>query len=116
MRASRYLGTKTVLISQIRGSEGRCDDFDIDFLPRQTHSEERWLNVARARQLDAMLPPVDLIQVGRVYFVRDGHHRISVARALGQEYFEARVTVWEMTGWLPGKRPTADPALGFAPA
>jgi hypothetical protein len=41
------------------------------------------------------LPPVELIQVGDVFFVRDGHHRVSVARAMGQEYAEAEVTIWE---------------------
>jgi uncharacterized protein (DUF1015 family) len=44
---------------------------------------------------------VVLIQVGDVYFVRDGHHRISVARALGQEELEAEVTCWQVTGSLP---------------
>ncbi len=41
------------------------------------------------------LPPVDLIQLGDTYFVRDGHHRISVARALGYAYIDANVTVWQ---------------------
>jgi hypothetical protein len=42
------------------------------------------------------MPPVELIRVGDVYFVRDGHHRVSVARALGQAYIDAEVTVWEV--------------------
>jgi hypothetical protein len=46
------------------------------------------------------LPPVVLVQVGDIYFVRDGHHRISVARALGQLNIDARVTVWEVNGPL----------------
>jgi hypothetical protein len=45
-----------------------------------------------------VLPPVALIQVGDVYFVRDGHHRISVARALGRNQIEAKVTAWQMRG------------------
>jgi hypothetical protein len=48
-----------------------------------------------------VLPPVVLVQVGDVYFVRDGHHRISVARALGQLDIEAEVTVWQVSGPLP---------------
>jgi hypothetical protein len=48
-----------------------------------------------------VLPPVVLVQVGDVYFVRDGHHRISVARALGQLDIEAAVTVWHLSGPLP---------------
>jgi hypothetical protein len=43
-----------------------------------------------------VLPPVDLIQLGDVYLVKDGHHRISVAKALGQEVIDAEVTVWEL--------------------
>jgi hypothetical protein len=54
-----------------------------------------------ARQQGAKLPPVALIQVGDVYFVKDGHHRISVARALGQVEIEAVVTVWHVAGQLP---------------
>ena len=46
-------------------------------------------------------PPVELIQVGDLYFVRDGHHRISVARAMGQEAIEAKVTAWHVVGSLP---------------
>jgi hypothetical protein len=53
--------------------------------------------VAKARLKGVTLPPVELIQVGDVYFVRDGHHRISVARAFGQEHVDAEVTVWEVT-------------------
>jgi hypothetical protein len=45
-----------------------------------------------------VLPPVSLVQVGDEYFVRDGHHRISVAKAFGQETIEARVAVWEVEG------------------
>jgi ParB-like chromosome segregation protein Spo0J len=41
------------------------------------------------------LPPVDLIRVGESYFVRDGHHRVSAARALGQAFIEATVTEWK---------------------
>jgi hypothetical protein len=61
----------------------------------------RWLRVAAARDQGKVLPPVVLVQVGDVYFVRDGHHRISVARALGQLDIEAEVTVWHLSGPLP---------------
>jgi hypothetical protein len=61
----------------------------------------RWLSVAAARDQGKGLPPVVLVQVGDVYFVRDGHHRIAVARALGQLDIEAQVTVWHVSGPLP---------------
>jgi hypothetical protein len=97
---------RMVPISHIRGSQGRSKDFDRDFNPLQEHTKDRWLNVAVARQWGKSLPPVELIQVGDVYFVRDGHHRISVARALGQQDIEAEVTVWQVNGPLPWEKPT----------
>jgi hypothetical protein len=94
-------GTRSVPIRQIRGSEGRSRYFDCDFNPLYDQARGRWLNIARARQQGKNLPPVVLVQVGDIYFVRDGHHRISVARALGQLYIEARVTEWQVAGPLP---------------
>lgn len=87
-------GVQLVSISAIRGSEGRDADFDADFNPLQEHTRERWINVAVARQAGVALPPVKLVQIGEVYYVRDGHHRISVARYQGQSEIEAEVTVW----------------------
>ena len=96
-----YAGLHTVPIEQIRGSEGRSNDFDCDFHPLQDHCKGRWLHVAAARDQGKPLPPVVLVRVGDIYFVRDGHHRISVARALGQLDIEAEVTVWHVSGPLP---------------
>jgi hypothetical protein len=93
--------TSRVPIAQIVGSQGRCGDFDRDFNPLHDHNRERWLRIAAARRRATLLPPVDLVQVGGLYFVQDGHHRISVARALGQTDIEARVTVWHVSGPLP---------------
>jgi hypothetical protein len=107
IHARRYAGIRTVPISQIRGSEGRSNDFDRDFNPLQNHNEGRWLGVAAARQQGKTLPPVELIQVGDVYFVRDGHHRISVARALGQLDIDAEVMVWRVSAPLPWERSAA---------
>jgi hypothetical protein len=95
VRARSHVGVRTVPIQQIRGSESRSQDFDRDFNPLQDHNKGRWLSVATAWQRGKMLPPVELIQVGDVYFVRDGHHRISVARAMGQQHVEAVVVVWQ---------------------
>lgn len=93
-------GLRTVAISQIQGSESRTGDFDRDFNPLQDHTRERWLGIAAARQRWRQLPPVALIQMEDLYFVRDGHHRISVARALGQKVIEANVEVWQVEGPL----------------
>ena len=97
-QARQDVGIHMVPIRQIRGSESRSSDFDCDFNPLHDHNKRRWLNVATARRRGKALPPVKLIQVGDVYFVRDGHHRISVARALGQRDIEARVLVWKVNG------------------
>lgn len=89
-------GYRTVLISQIKGSEGRLRDFDCDFNPLQTHTIDRWVRIAVARFYGATLPAVELIRLGEDYFVRDGHHRISVARAFSEKYIDANVTVLEL--------------------
>jgi len=104
--ARHYVGLHTVPIERIRGSEGRSNDFDCDFYPLQDHCQERWLRIAAARDQGKVLPPVVLVQVGNAYFVRDGHHRISVARALGQLDIEAEVTVWNVSGLVPWRNPT----------
>jgi hypothetical protein len=117
-----HAGLRTVPIDQIRGSEGRSDDFDPEFCPLQDHNSQRWLRIARARHRGTVLPPVDLIKVGDLYFVRDGHHRVSVARAAGQMDIEAQVTAWQVAGTLPweSQRPTArlspDPQWAPQPA
>jgi hypothetical protein len=74
----------------------------------------RWLRVAAARDQGKVLPPVVLVQVGDVYFVRDGHHRISVARALGQLDIEAEATVWHVSGPLPWDAPEQPCQPGLA--
>jgi len=108
----RFGGTRAVPLDQIRGSEGRRGDFDADFRPLGGHTKDRWVRIATAWQMGRTMPPVDLIQVGDVYFVRDGHHRISVARTLGQKAIDARVTVWQVRGPLPWERrpPAGTPA------
>jgi hypothetical protein len=108
-------GLQTVSIEQIQGSEGRAQDYDRDFRPLKHHTRERWLSVARARKQGRSLPPVALIQVGDIYFVQDGHHRISVARALGQKDIEASVIVWQVEGplsWETSARAPAQEAAG----
>jgi hypothetical protein len=89
-----YAGVRLVPIDRICGSENRCADFDADFRPLKHHSQSRWASIALAHQQDIALPPIELVQINDRYFVRDGHHRISVARTLGQREIEAEVTVW----------------------
>jgi hypothetical protein len=93
---SHFAGTQTVPIDHIRGSEGRCGEFDVSFWPLQTRTKGRWLSIALAHYMGVSLPAVELIRVGEIYFVRDGHHRISVANAVGQTHIDAKVTVWKV--------------------
>ena len=114
VQARCHAGIRNVAIGQIRGSESRCNDFDGDFNPSQDHCMSRWLRVAAARDRGKVLPPVVLVQVGDIYFVRDGHHRISVAHALGQLDIEAEVTVWQVSGPLPWDAPERASRPGLA--
>lgn len=91
-----YAGSRTVPIKRIKGSEGRPDNFDCEFNPMQTRTRNRWLSIAAARSFGHTLPLVELIQLDDTYYVRDGHHRISVARALGEEYVDAKVIILEL--------------------
>ena len=86
-----YRGIKTVEVEKIVGSLNRYHQFDRAFLPLDSQVANRWQNVDRAFYQEIDLPPVVLYKVGEVYFVVDGHHRVSVAREQGQLYIEADV-------------------------
>ncbi len=84
-------GLQLVRTSQIVGSAGRARDFDRAFRPLHNGTMQRWLSIDEAFYAGTSLPPVELIKVGAVYFVADGHHRVSVARFWRQEFIEAHV-------------------------
>ena len=86
-----YRGVQTVRVDQIAGSLNRYHEFDRVFLPASDNLANRWQSVNRAFYQDISLPPVVLYKVGQVYFVVDGHHRVSVAREQGQLFIEADV-------------------------
>ena len=86
-----YRGVQTVRVDQIVGSLNRYHQFDRAFLPVEDRIGSRWRSVDRAFYQEISLPPVVLYKVGQVYFVVDGHHRVSVAREQGQEFIEADV-------------------------
>jgi len=91
IQGSYYAGQRAVEIGLIRGTESKVDEFDVDFHPIKETSCSRWLNVALERLGGRDLPPVELLEVDGVYYVRDGHHRISVARSLGESYIDAEI-------------------------
>ncbi len=86
-----YRGVQTVRVEDIVGSLNRYHQFDRAFLPMEDRIGSRWQSVDRAFYQEISLPPVLLYKVGQVYFVVDGHHRVSVAREQGQEFIEADV-------------------------
>jgi len=92
------LGCVTIPVGSIRGSECRGRDFDDEFLPLDERARQRWASVYAARLCGVPLPAVSVVQVGEIYYLRDGHHRVSVARTLGEEYIEAQVQVWQVKG------------------
>jgi hypothetical protein len=85
------IGMQEIKMEDIVGSVGRYQDFDRTFLPRRWNSRERWANIDKAHLQDIILPPIEVYKIGSVYFVKDGNHRVSVARERGQKYIEANV-------------------------
>jgi len=87
-----YRGSQVVPIKFIVGSEGRYHDFNKYFLPKADHLRHRWQKVDEAHIKDIILPPIQLYEIGGVYFVRDGNHRVSVAKMQNVEFIDAEVT------------------------
>ncbi len=83
---------KEVRLDSIVGSVGRYSDFTRSFLPRHDSNAERWARVQLAITDLEGVPPIEVYEMGDVYFVRDGHHRVSVARQLGFKDIQAYVT------------------------
>ncbi len=86
-----YLGMKTVPVNLIAGSESRYEDFDNRFFPKKMHLKTRWEHIDMAHIQDINLPPISLYELGGLYFVRDGNHRVSVAKAKKVEFIDAEV-------------------------
>jgi hypothetical protein len=86
-----YLGLRSVEVAKILGCVNRCQDFDRSFSPIRASLSERWKRVNRAYYQSTDLPPPVLLKLGDIYFVYDGHNRVSVARSHGVEYLEAEV-------------------------
>lgn len=91
------IGLRTVPFQRVVGSENRCKDFDDKFIPLSERNHQRWLRISDMFIKGETIPAVELIQIEQFYFVRDGHHRISVARALGKNFIDAKVTVFQLS-------------------
>lgn len=91
-RGERSLGVQLIPLDQIVGSVDKVRDFDRRFRPTSDRSRQRWQRLAEKSRLGEYLPPIDVYKLGNIYFVRDGHHRVSVARMQGAFEIEADVT------------------------
>jgi len=83
---------KDIPIKSIVGSVGRYRDFNRGFLPRKGIRSERWARVKMAMSGLRGVPPIEVYQIGEAYFVKDGNHRVSVAKEMGFSHFQAYVT------------------------
>ncbi len=86
------LGLQVVPLEAIVGTVDRAVDFDRGFRPTSARLRSRWERIASAQRRGEALPPVSLFKIGDLYFVRDGHHRVSVAKSLGRSDIDAYVT------------------------
>jgi hypothetical protein len=106
-----WRGRDTVELARIVGSAGKHDWFDGAFMPLRALSRERWKRIDRAFRLGHDLPPVILYRLGDLYFVKDGHHRVSVARFHGAEWIDAEITEFRTRSAESGIGPPAPPIL-----
>lgn len=92
LREESYMGLQDVPLDKIVGSVGRYREFTRSFLPKTNTMRERWSRVYAQTTGLMGLPPIELYKIGDVFFVRDGNHRVSVARQMGAGTIQAHVT------------------------
>ena len=86
-----YRGMKAIRVDRIIGSEGRYRDFNKAFFPKKSMLKRRWESISRAHMQMVDLPAISVYKIGDAYFVRDGNHRVSVAKTLGVEFIDADI-------------------------
>jgi hypothetical protein len=91
-RGEHYLGLQTIPLDSIVGTVDRRREFDRSFRPTSSKVRPRWERIATAQRRGEPMPPIDVYRIGELHFVKDGHHRVSVARALGHDVIDAYVT------------------------
>ncbi len=88
----KYLGLRSIELDSIVGTVDRGRDFDRSFRPTSHRVRQRWERIATATRRGESMPPIEVYRVGDAHFVKDGHHRVSVARQLGRDTIDAKVT------------------------
>jgi hypothetical protein len=92
IREAGERGLRDIPLDKIVGSVGRYHDFTRTFLPRRSADRHRWATLKKLATGMQGWPPIQVYQVGDVYFVQDGNHRVSVAMDMGMKTIEAYVT------------------------
>jgi len=106
-RVERQLGLQTIRLDTIVGTVDSRRDFDGHFRPTASWDRSRWEQLALAERRGAAIPPIEVYRVGGLHFVSDGHHRVSIAAATGQQTIDACVT--EVSAVVPPSRPLPTP-------
>ncbi len=88
----RRLGLQVIPLDSIVGTVDRAQEFDRSFRPTSQRVRHRWQRINLAQRKGEAMPPIDVYRIGELHFVKDGHHRVSVARAFGHHDIEAYVT------------------------
>jgi hypothetical protein len=91
-RGERRLGLQPIPLDSIVGTVDRGREFDRSFRPTSNRTRTRWERIATALRQGKSMPPIDVYRIDSLHFVKDGHHRVSVARAMGFESIDAYVT------------------------
>lgn len=91
-RGERRIGLQMIPLDSIVGTVDRQREFDRSFRPTSRRVRLRWQRIAEAIRRGQSMPPIDVYRIGEMHFVRDGHHRVSVARQLALDTIEAHVT------------------------
>jgi hypothetical protein len=106
-RGQRQLGLQTIRLDTIAGTTGARRDFDRCFRPTSSRMRSRWERLDLAQRRGEALPPIEVYRLGGLHFVNDGHHRVSIAAAVGQQLIDAYVT--QVLTTAPPPATTASP-------
>ena len=91
-RGEYHLGVRTIRLDTVVGTVEKARDFDRRFRPTSDRDRQRWEQLDLAERGGAVIPPIEVYRIGGLHFVKDGHHRVSVAMAAGQVMIDADVT------------------------
>ena len=108
MRGERRLGLQTIPLDSIVGTVDSTRDFDRRFRPTSARVRERWERLALAQRRGEPIPPIDVYRIGDLHFVKDGHHRVSIALATGRQTIDADGTAVRPAGPAQGIRRRGD--------